>query len=147
MKKFVGVLGSFLILFLCVGAGSASASWSSWQDVPKKSGCEVRVWTDYTNYYQGARTVDAKAEQRGSCGTLYYGIYIFDENILNDTYQTGYFSYMTPVKYLDITGHTISKTISTRVHLDLYGNSSHTTSYGSVYSNTINIYDQNGPGA
>jgi hypothetical protein len=140
IKKTISILGVFSVLFFTLGAGSASASWSSWQKLKGKSGCEVRVWTDYNNYYKGAGTVDAKAQQRGGCGTLHYNMSIYDWNLADQSLQKGYFSNVTPVKYLNIKGNPAK--ITTHVGVSFWSDSARKNRVGDARSNSITIYPQ-----
>lgn len=83
---------------------SAAAVWSPWQK--EAFGHTARIFTDDTNYYSGAKTVDWRAEKKGS-GTLYYtaGIYkkrsgggLTDTNLV----QRGYFKNSTPLKSFSV---------------------------------------------
>ncbi|MEC0633420.1 hypothetical protein P9D81_01225 [Bacillus haynesii] len=83
---------------------SAAAVWSPWQK--EAFGHTARVFTDDTNYYSGAKTVDWRAEKKGS-STLYYtaGVYkkrsgggLTDTNLV----QRGYFKHSTPLKSFSV---------------------------------------------
>ncbi|MDE1375002.1 hypothetical protein NST30_13065 [Bacillus sp. FSL K6-3846] len=83
---------------------SAAAVWSPWQK--EAFGHTARIFTDDTNYYSGAKTVDWRAEKKGS-GTLYYtaGVYkkrsgggLTDTNLV----QRGYFKNSTPLKSFSV---------------------------------------------
>ncbi|MER1249775.1 hypothetical protein NQS42_18295 [Bacillus sp. C10(2022)] len=83
---------------------SAAAVWSPWQK--EAFGHTARIFTDDTNYYSGAKTVDWRAEKKGS-STLYYtaGVYkkrsgggLTDTNLV----QRGYFKHSTPLKSFSV---------------------------------------------
>ncbi|MES9686030.1 hypothetical protein ABWK31_00530 [Bacillus sp. JJ353] len=83
---------------------SAAAVWSPWQT--ELFGHTARVFTDDTHYYKGAKTVEWRAEKKGS-GTLYYtaGVYkkrsnggLIDTNLV----QRGHFKTSTPLKSFNI---------------------------------------------
>ncbi|TWJ36167.1 hypothetical protein [Bacillus licheniformis] len=91
---------SLLISGTLLFSQSAAAVWSPWQK--EAFGHTARIFTDDTNYYSGAKTVDWRAEKKGS-GTLYYtaGVYkkrsgggLTDTNLV----QRGYFKNSTPLK-------------------------------------------------
>lgn len=91
---------SLLISGTLLFSQSAAAVWSPWQK--EAFGHTARIFTDDTNYYSGAKTVDWRAEKKGS-GTLYYtaGVYkkrsgggLTDTNLV----QRGYFKHSTPLK-------------------------------------------------
>lgn len=106
MKK---LLKTILILSLLLPgtllfSQSAAAVWSPWKT--ELFGHTARVFTDDTNYYSGAKTVDWRAEKKGS-GTLYYtaGVYkkrsgggLTDTNLV----QRGYFKNSTPLKSFSV---------------------------------------------
>ncbi|AKQ71754.1 MULTISPECIES: hypothetical protein [Bacillus] len=106
MKKFfksIAVL-SLLLSGTLLFSQSAAAVWSPWQT--ELFGHKARVFTDDTNYYAGAKTVDWRAEKKGS-GTLYYttGVYkkrsggsLTDTNLV----QRGYFKHSTPLKSFSV---------------------------------------------
>ncbi len=82
----------------------AKADWSNWQR--GGYGHQARVFTDDTNYYKDASTVDWRAEKKGS-GTLYYtaGVYkkrsgggLTDTNLV----QRGSFKAATPLKSFSV---------------------------------------------
>lgn len=82
----------------------AKADWSNWQR--GGYGHQARVFTDDTNYYKDASTVDWRAEKKGS-GTLYYtaGVYKKRSNGgLTDTnlVQRGSFKAATPLKSFSV---------------------------------------------
>ncbi|MEC1863148.1 hypothetical protein ABE387_05195 [Bacillus licheniformis] len=95
---------SLLISGTLLFSQSAAAVWSPWQK--EALGHTARVFTDDINYYSGAKTVDWKAEKKGS-GTLYYtaGVYkkrsgggLTDTNLV----QRGYFKNSTPLKSFNV---------------------------------------------
>ncbi|WMT29984.1 hypothetical protein RE735_05335 [Bacillus aerius] len=102
MKK---LLITLTIIFAAVlYAPSAQAVWSNWQT--EGYGHQARVFTDDTNYYKDASTVDWRAEKKGS-GTLYYtaGVYkkrsgggLTDTNLV----QRGSFKASTPLKSFSV---------------------------------------------
>ncbi|PCK17735.1 hypothetical protein CEY02_19615 [Bacillus pumilus] len=102
MKK---LLITLTIIFATVlYAPSAQAVWSNWQT--EGYGHQARVFTDDTNYYAGANTVDWRAEKKGS-STLYYtaGVYKKRSNGgLTDTnlVQRGSFKTSTPLKSFSV---------------------------------------------
>ncbi|WP_324657340.1 hypothetical protein SA286_10415 [Bacillus altitudinis] len=102
MKK---LLITLTIIFAAVlYAPSAQAVWSNWQT--EGYGHQARVFTDDTNYYPGAKTVDWRAEKKGY-GTLYYtaGVYKKRSNGgLTDTnlVQRGSFKAATPLKSFSV---------------------------------------------
>ncbi|MCM3425529.1 hypothetical protein [Bacillus paralicheniformis] len=106
MKKLIKTIAtlSLLISGTLLFSQSAAAVWSPWQK--EALGHTARVFTDDTNYYSGAKTVDWKAEKKGS-GTLYYtaGVYkkrsgggLTDTNLV----QRGYFKHSTPLKSFSV---------------------------------------------
>ncbi|MGI6836129.1 hypothetical protein RY280_23450 [Bacillus paralicheniformis] len=106
MKKLIKTITtlSLLISGTLLFSQSAAAVWSPWQK--EALGHTARVFTDDTNYYSGAKTVDWKAEKKGS-GTLYYtaGVYkkrsgggLTDTNLV----QRGYFKHSTPLKSFSV---------------------------------------------
>lgn len=60
MKKLLITLT--IIIAAVLYAPSAQAAWSNWQT--EGFGHQARVFTDDTNYYAGASTVDWRAEKR-----------------------------------------------------------------------------------
>ncbi|MEC0552303.1 hypothetical protein P8853_02420 [Bacillus haynesii] len=95
---------SFLLSGTLLFSQSAAAVWSPWQT--ELFGHTARVFTDDTNYYSGAKTVDWRAEKKGS-STLYYtaGVYkkrsgggLTDTNLV----QRGYFKHSTPLKSFSV---------------------------------------------
>lgn len=83
---------------------SAAAVWSPWQT--ELFGHTARVFTDDTNYYSGAKTVDWRAEKKGS-STLYYSTGVYKKRSgggLTDTnlVQRGYFKHSTPLKSFSV---------------------------------------------
>ncbi|MEB3127513.1 hypothetical protein VJC19_04820 [Bacillus paralicheniformis] len=106
MKKLIKTIAtlSLLISGTLLFSQSAAAVWSPWQK--EAFGHTARVFTDDTNYYSGAKTVDWRAEKKGS-GTLYYtaGVYkkrsgggLTDTNLV----QRGYFKNSTPLKSFSV---------------------------------------------
>ncbi|MEC1479248.1 hypothetical protein [Bacillus haynesii] len=95
---------SLLISGTLLFSQSAAAVWSPWQK--EAFGHTARIFTDDTNYYSGAKTVDWRAEKKGS-STLYYtaGVYkkrsgggLTDTNLV----QRGYFKHSTPLKSFSV---------------------------------------------
>lgn len=102
MKKLLITLT--IIIAAVLYAPSAQAVWSNWQT--EGYGHQARVFTDDTNYYAGAKTVDWRVEKKGS-GTLYYtaGVYKKRSNGgLTDTnlVQRGAFKASTPLKSFSV---------------------------------------------
>ncbi|MGG5832175.1 hypothetical protein ACQ4LK_17905 [Bacillus pumilus] len=102
MKKLIITLT--IIIAAVLYAPSAQAVWSNWQT--EGYGHQARVFTDDTNYYTGASTVDWRAEKKGS-STLYYtaGVYKKRSNGgLTDTnlVQRGSFKAATPLKSFSV---------------------------------------------
>ncbi|MFL0477927.1 hypothetical protein ACH0BV_10685 [Bacillus licheniformis] len=106
MKKLLKTIVtlSLLISGTLLFSQSAAAVWSPWQK--EAFGHTARIFTDDTNYYSGAKTVDWRAEKKGS-GTLYYtaGVYkkrsgggLTDTNLV----QRGYFKNSTPLKSFSV---------------------------------------------
>ncbi|MGO4979131.1 hypothetical protein [Bacillus sp. CJ1] len=106
MKKLIKTIVtlSLLISGTLLFSQSAAAVWSPWQK--EAFGHTARIFTDDTNYYSGAKTVDWRAEKKGS-GTLYYtaGVYkkrsgggLTDTNLV----QRGYFKHSTPLKSFSV---------------------------------------------
>ena len=106
MKKLLKTIVtlSLLISGTLLFSQSAAAFWSPWQK--EAFGHTARIFTDDTNYYSGAKTVDWRAEKKGS-GTLYYtaGVYkkrsgggLTDTNLV----QRGYFKHSTPLKSFSV---------------------------------------------
>ncbi|WAT79655.1 hypothetical protein [Bacillus safensis] len=102
MKKLLITLTIFAAAVLY--APYAQAVWSNWQT--EGYGHQARVFTDDTNYYAGAKTIDWRAEKKGS-GTLYYtaGVYkkrsgggLTDTNLV----QRGKFKAATPLKSFSV---------------------------------------------
>jgi hypothetical protein len=104
VKFAISLATIFVLGILTLPMNQAEAAWSGWQDVPEAgSSCQVNVYTDATNYYRGAGTIGAKAEQRGNCGQLNYMVTVQDQNWYNiGSSQSGYFNYSTPMKYFNI---------------------------------------------
>ncbi|WP_181350497.1 hypothetical protein [Thalassobacillus sp. CUG 92003] len=106
MRKIGFLLIMCLALIVIVTpSASVKAYTSSWQDVEGYSNCEVRVWTDAQNYYEGATSINAYAESN-NCPKLYYDMYVMDgtTDAISDI-KPGYFSYRTPTKYFNITSN------------------------------------------
>ncbi|MCY8663684.1 hypothetical protein MOE03_14490 [Bacillus haynesii] len=106
MKKLLKTIVtlSLLISGTLLFSQSAAAVWSPWQK--EAFGHTARIFTDDTNYYSGAKTVDWRAEKKGS-STLYYtaGVYkkrsgggLTDTNLV----QRGYFKHSTPLKFFSV---------------------------------------------
>ncbi|MPQ25082.1 hypothetical protein [Bacillus paralicheniformis] len=106
MKKQIKtiVVLSLLLAGSLLFSQSAAAVWAPWQT--ELFGHTARIFTDDTNYYSGAKTVDWRAEKKGS-GTLYYtaGVYkkrsgggLTDTNLV----QRGYFKHSTPLKSFSV---------------------------------------------
>ncbi|MCY9434162.1 hypothetical protein [Bacillus haynesii] len=106
MKKLIKTIVtlSLLISGTLLFSQSAAAVWSPWQK--EAFGHTARIFTDDTNYYSGAKTVDWRAEKKGS-STLYYtaGVYkkrsgggLTDTNLV----QRGYFKHSTPLKSFSV---------------------------------------------
>ncbi|QII23600.1 hypothetical protein G3M80_03080 [Bacillus altitudinis] len=102
MKKLLITLS--IIIAAVLYAPSAQAVWSNWQT--EGYGHQARVFTDDTNYYKDASTVDWRAEKKGS-STLYYtaGVYkkrsgggLTDTNLV----QRGSFKASTPLKSFSV---------------------------------------------
>ncbi|WP_144626647.1 hypothetical protein [Bacillus altitudinis] len=102
MKKLLITLT--IIIAAVLYAPSAQAVWSNWQT--EGFGHQARVFTDDTNYYAGAKTIDWRAEKKGS-STLYYtaGVYkkrsgggLTDTNLV----QRGSFKAATPLKSFSV---------------------------------------------
>ncbi|WP_169056818.1 hypothetical protein [Bacillus pumilus] len=102
MKKLLITLT--IIIAAVLYAPSAQAVWSNWKT--EGYGHQARVFTDDINYYAVAKTVDWRAEKKGS-STLYYtaGVYkkrsgggLTDTNLL----QRGSFKASTPLKSFSV---------------------------------------------
>ncbi|AMM98167.1 hypothetical protein P9384_03885 [Bacillus pumilus] len=102
MKKLLITLTIFAAAVLY--APSAQAVWSNWQT--EGYGHQARVFTDDTNYYKDASTVDWRAEKKGS-STIHYtaGVYkkrsgggLTDTNLV----QRGSFKASTPLKSFSV---------------------------------------------
>ncbi|PAK33628.1 hypothetical protein [Bacillus safensis] len=102
MKKLLITLTIFAAAVLY--APSAQAVWSNWQT--EGYGHQARVFTDETNYYKDASTVDWRAEKKGS-STIHYtaGVYkkrsgggLTDTNLV----QRGSFKASTPLKSFSV---------------------------------------------
>ncbi|WP_257056424.1 hypothetical protein [Campylobacter jejuni] len=102
MKKLLITLT--IIIAAVLYAPSAQAVWSNWQT--EGYGHQARVFTDDTNYYKDASTVDWRAEKKVS-STLYYtaGVYkkrsgggLTDTNLV----QRGSFKAATPLKSFSV---------------------------------------------
>ncbi|MCY8025681.1 hypothetical protein [Bacillus sonorensis] len=107
MKKLIKTIITLSLLLsgTLLFSQSASAVWSPWQT--ELFGHKARIFTDDTHYYKGAKTVDWRAEKKGS-GTLYYtaGVYkkrsnggLIDTNLV----QRGSFKHSTPLKSFSVT--------------------------------------------
>ncbi|AUZ29793.1 MULTISPECIES: hypothetical protein [Bacillus] len=107
MKKLIKTIVTLSLLLsgTLLFSQSAAAVWSPWQK--EAFGHTARIFTDDTYYYSGAKTVDWRAEKKGS-GTLYYtaGVYkkrsgggLTDTNLV----QRGYFKHSTPLKSFSVT--------------------------------------------
>lgn len=116
---------SLLISGTLLFSQSAAAVWTPWKT--ELFGHTERVFTDDTNYYSGAKTVDWRAEKKGS-GTLYYTADVYKKRSgggLTDTnlVQRGYFKHSTPLKSFSVSeirkrtekGHTSFRSIATRM--------------------------------
>jgi len=106
MKKLLKTIVtlSLLISGTLLFSQSAAAVWSPWQT--ELFGHTARVFTDDTNYYSGAKTVDWRAEKKGS-STLYYTAGVYKKRSgggLTDTtlVQRGYFKHSTPLKSFSV---------------------------------------------
>ncbi|MEC2212628.1 hypothetical protein P9G44_18280 [Bacillus paralicheniformis] len=106
MKKLIKTIATLSLLLsgTLLFSQSAAAVWSPWQK--EAFGHTARIFTDDTNYYSGAKTVDWRAEKKGY-GTLYYtaGVYkkrsgggLTDTNLV----QRGYFKHSTPLKSFSV---------------------------------------------
>lgn len=106
MKKLIKTISTLSLLLsgTLLFSQPAAAVWSPWQK--EAFGHTARIFTDDTNYYSGAKTVDWRAEKKGS-GTLYYtaGVYkkrsgggLTDTNLV----QRGYFKHSTPLKSFSV---------------------------------------------
>ncbi|AGI28803.1 MULTISPECIES: hypothetical protein [Bacillus] len=147
MKKSLLILFSFLLVSSVVLFGSnekaQAATYSGWQHpYGFNKSCKVRVITDASTYTKRATTVDAKVEQNGNCGKLYYRMYLAYKNAnfgsIGDD-QTGEFSSSTPWKSFSIRSVKQTQTTSIHVHLSKKKNSG----YGDeprAYSKSIKIY-------
>ncbi|XYU16970.1 hypothetical protein ACS3OL_13990 [Bacillus pumilus] len=102
MKKLLITLT--IIIAAVLYAPSAQAVWSNWQT--EGYGHQARVFTDDTNYYKDASTVDWRAEKKGS-STIHYtaGVYkkrsgggLTDTNLV----QRGSFKASTPLKSFSV---------------------------------------------
>lgn len=128
MKKFSKFLIVFiigLVGFATVPEGKADAAWSAWQSRDGfKAGCKVRVWVDAYSYSNAANTVDAKAEQNGSCGTIYYQMFLSSDGSdsvgASDDLFTGNFNSSTPVKSFNINTVKVNWTQNAVVYLYMY---------------------------
>lgn len=147
VKKSLLILFSFLLVSSVVLFGSnekaQAATYSGWQHpYGFNKSCKVRVITDASTYTKRATTVDAKVEQNGNCGKLYYRMYLAYKNAnfgsIGDD-QTGEFSSSTPWKSFSIRSVKQTQTTSIHVHLSKKKNSG----YGDeprAYSKSIKIY-------
>ncbi|EPC8411463.1 hypothetical protein ACR3AM_005933 [Bacillus thuringiensis] len=135
--KFLFVL-SLIISSSFFVTKKADAAWSDWNNVPNAAkDCKVRVYTDATNYSSTAKTVDAKAETNGKCGTLYYFMALSWNGLDSASHDTttGSFSSNTPVKQLKI--GTVYDDETTYVSLVLFSDADRTKEIGRLASNTI----------
>lgn len=147
MKKSLLILFSFLLVSSVVLLGSnekaQAATYSGWQHpYGFNKSCKVRVITDASTYTKRATTVDAKVEQNGSCGKLYYRMDLAYKNAnfmsIGDI-QTGYFSGSTPWKSFNI--RSVKQTQTTSIHV--YLSKKKSSGYGDeprAYSKSIKIY-------
>lgn len=135
----------FILTFTIVISGSmvffpnmkADAAMSSWQGrIKGDSDCRVRVWTDATNYYRGATTVDWYAETNGKCRKLDYSAELVSSahGIRRSGKLTGYFANRTPTKSFSIRNW---ERDGAQVFVDLYRNGK---DVGTVRSKPILIY-------
>ncbi|KFM92593.1 hypothetical protein [Bacillus paralicheniformis] len=148
MKKSLLIMFSFLLVSSVILFGSnekaQAASYSSWQHpYGFKKSCKVRVITDASTYTKRATTVDAKIEQNGNCGKLYYAMYLADRN--SNTFsigngKRGEFSHSSPWKSFSL--RSVHKTQSTTVQVYLFHkkNSDENVETPSAWSKTIKIY-------
>ncbi|MBR0581321.1 hypothetical protein [Bacillus altitudinis] len=140
MKKLLITLTIFAATVLY--APSAHAVWSNWQT--EGYGHQARVFTDDTNYYAGAKTVDWRVEKKGS-STLYYtaGVYkkisnggLTDTNLV----QRGSFKASTPLKSVSVSEIRKRTGKGTYViQLDCYTDSAKTKYIGTFESVKFNI--------
>jgi len=141
MKKLLITL-TIIIAAVVLYAPSAQAVWSNWQT--EGYGHQARVFTDDTNYYAGAKTVDWRAEKKGS-STLYYtaGVYKKRSNGgLTDTnlVQRGRFKAATPLKSFSVSEIRKRTGKGTYViQLDCYTDSAKTKYIGTFDSVKFNI--------
>ncbi|MBH0170410.1 hypothetical protein [Fictibacillus sp. 18YEL24] len=101
-KHFKKVMISFFSLAFILTFTSTfkvNAATGSWHNTTI-SGCQVRVWTDYSRYTSSATSIDTYAETNGKCGTIDYkaAIYVTGEGRVSSV-QSGYFANRTPIKY------------------------------------------------
>ncbi|MCY7542191.1 hypothetical protein P9173_13750 [Bacillus safensis] len=141
MAHLLIILAIILVTQL-LNAPFAKADWSNWQR--GGYGHQARVFTDDTNYYKDASTVDWRAEKKGS-STLYYtaGVYkkrsgggLTDTNLV----QRGSFKASTPLKSFSV------KEIRKRtgrgtyvIQLDCYTDSAKTKYIGTFESVKFNV--------
>ncbi|MEK5390740.1 hypothetical protein NSQ59_10280 [Margalitia sp. FSL K6-0131] len=110
MKKIFLLIPIFTVfissIFLIAPQNKSEAATSSWQSIKGVSGCQVRVWTDYTTYTSNATTIDSYLESNGQCGKLDYEGMVAQqngtENFHSKTMYSGYFSNKTPVKTFNL---------------------------------------------
>lgn len=138
-KKISSIVIIGLISISIIPHGKASAAWTGEQSLSGIPGCKVQVYTDATNYYKGAGTIGWKASQNGSCGKLYYKAFT-GRGSQFETTQYGYFSYATPMKYIDITGVNVIE--YNQVNLNFYSDSARTKYVGAAWSNTVIVHPQ-----
>ncbi|KAA6450972.1 hypothetical protein [Bacillus swezeyi] len=106
MKKLFKsiVMLSLLLSGSLLFSQSAAAVWSPWKT--ELFGHTARIFTDDTYYYSGAKTVDWRAEKKGS-GTLYYTASVYKKRsdgglIDTNLVQRGYFKHSTPLKSFSV---------------------------------------------
>ncbi|MES5395134.1 hypothetical protein ABU952_03250 [Bacillus amyloliquefaciens] len=146
MKKTI-----FLITCLFISASTFfgfneqvhAATYSGWQhpDNMAKS-CKVRIITDASTYTAKATSVDAKIEQNGKCGDIYYKMYLSYKNgvfIGIGDEQTGSFKSSTPWKSISLKGTSFA-TQTTSVHVLVSKKKNSGYSKQPVYSKNIKLY-------
>ncbi|MEB6548088.1 hypothetical protein MXL46_03065 [Heyndrickxia sporothermodurans] len=109
MSKFIKF---FLVITLFISSSifllpnkQAEAATSSWWNVKGISGCQVRVWTDYTVYTASADTIDSYLESKGNCGRLEYEMWsqmVGSATFYSKEKYKGYFSSRTPTKTFNL---------------------------------------------
>ncbi|MDX8047145.1 hypothetical protein SH601_14225 [Gracilibacillus sp. S3-1-1] len=123
MKRNFKVVISFLLLvplfFSFNSLETSAATWSNWQTV--SGSCKVRVSTDYSTYTSRANSIDVQA-QSSNCSRMDYYVDVwgidstgYDFMIDSISQQTGYFSYLTPVKKLSLSKLNYSTKAKVRV--------------------------------